>query len=69
MIVYSKPQFAVITCERCGTVFQPEASDTLLYNFKTIDTFKVLVACPTCAVHCPVTTIGTITEGGEYDVE
>ena len=68
MIIYEQPKFGICTCEKCGTVFQPEPGDTLYFDFKTIDTFEVSTRCPTCYHGCPVTMVGGKSKGGETDV-
>ena len=60
MTIYKQPEFNVCTCSTCGTVFKPEASDTLEYLFRSvigIDEFDVFARCPTCNYSCPVTVI------------
>lgn len=60
MIVYSQPKYKVCTCKTCGTVFQPEPSDSLEYFFKGeigIDEYDVFARCPTCSYCCPVTVV------------
>ena len=58
MRIIREPQFNVCECERCGTIFQPEASDDLYYKFKDDEPWsveKVFVRCPTCSSNIEVT--------------
>lgn len=59
MIVIKSPKFNICTCERCGTVFQPEAQDDLYYKFlpAEITPYKVYARCPTCEGYCEITVI------------
>lgn len=58
MIIIKQPTFNICTCEKCGTVFQPEASDYLYYHFGSSDfePKEVYIRCPTCDSSCEVTT-------------
>lgn len=56
MRIISSPDFEVITCEKCGTVFQPEPFDHLEYLFSATGLFpqRILIRCPVCDKHCDV---------------
>ena len=60
MKIFKQPTFKICNCEKCGTVFQPEASDTLEYRFLPPlgETYEVYTRCPTCEWYCEVTPIG-----------
>lgn len=63
MKIFKQPQFNICTCDKCGTVFQPEASDTLEYRFSPIiDKFETFIRCPTCDYYCEVTVAKEISE-------
>lgn len=58
MLIFKTPSFEVCTCERCGTVFQPEAGDNLEYRFADpaqFENLEVFTHCPTCYKYCAVT--------------
>lgn len=59
MKIFKHPQFDVVTCKKCGTVFQPEASDTLEYRFLPSlgEVPEVYTRCPTCEWYCEVTVV------------
>lgn len=74
MIIFKSPMFAVCTCERCGTVFQPEPSDHLEYRFADradFENFEVFTDCPTCEKYCKVIRIceTDINEGHKPDAD
>ena len=61
MRIIVSPQYNICTCERCGTVFQPEAGDNLEYRFSDPAKFEgleVFIHCPTCFRYCPITVKG-----------
>lgn len=59
MWIIKRPEFNIIECERCGTVFKPSAWDTLEYGFQRDDVGigKIFINCPTCEKYCEVTTV------------
>ena len=56
MKIFKHPQFNICTCKKCGTVFQPEASDNLEYRFLPPlgEEYEVYTRCPTCEWYCEV---------------
>ena len=55
MKILKQPQYNVCTCDRCGTVFQPEAGDDINYRFiPQGELYNVLARCPTCGIYCRV---------------
>lgn len=56
MIILGTPKYEVFTCERCGTIFRPEASDNLLYLFSpSLDSeYEIYINCPTCDSCCKI---------------
>jgi rubredoxin len=44
------PKFNACECIRCGTIFQPEWHDNLLYEFDEVgfNVLRVYIECPTC---------------------
>lgn len=57
MTIYKHPEFNICTCEKCGTVFKPDWSDTLEYRFEPPlgEKYEVYTRCPTCEYYCEVT--------------
>lgn len=54
-----RPLFNVCECDRCGTIFQPEAGDDFCYKFDNLDPCKVekiMTRCPVCDTYLIVTT-------------
>ena len=47
MKIIKAPKFEVCTCKCCGTVFQAETKDQIIYQDKG-DSYEILVVCPTC---------------------
>ncbi|MBQ5361784.1 MAG: hypothetical protein IIU63_00410 [Clostridia bacterium] len=55
MKIIKEPVFEISTCRRCGTVFQAEPGDKLIYLFKrgvAPDPIEAIdTACPVCNSH------------------
>jgi hypothetical protein len=52
MRIIKFPQFNICTCSECGTVFQPEAGDSIVYRFLNLSEPIAYIRCPTCDVLC-----------------
>ena len=64
MTIIKFPQLNICTCSECGTVFQPEAGDSIEYRFLKLSEHIIecrflnlsghiaYIRCPTCDVLC-----------------
>ena len=55
MRIIKYPKFEICTCGECGTVFLPEAGDTIEYRFLNLTEHIAYIRCPTCNVECELT--------------
>ena len=60
MKILCKPVYAIIECSRCKTIFKPENTDEMHFEYKSSFWIpdKTYTPCPTCAKLCEVTSIG-----------
>ena len=47
MKIIKAPKFDVSTCKCCGTVFEAETKDEIVYQ-EVEDGYEILAVCPTC---------------------